>query len=238
MAMTPKQVAYGILDAFGLELDGFPNEGVAAFGYWLRPSRGKGQAGFRGANALERCLRLEPASVLDVGSGGGEQARTFVAAGCEVTCVDFGSSTYARNAMPVSGCKLIQGDFSILSFDRQYDLIWCSHTLEHQPNANAFITKLNTLCTPGGWVCLTLPVCHRALWGGHLSLWTPGLLAYNIAFAGFDVSGAELIHGRREFSLLYQPKAVALPALTFDSGDIDLMRPFLPKWCREGKDSW
>jgi len=101
-----------------------------------------------------------------------------------------------------------------------------------------FLGQLNAFCAPGGFVCITVPVCHRAMWGGHLTLWTPGLLAYNVALTGVDLSEAQLIHGRREFSILYQPRAVPLPPLAYDKGDIEALGPHLPPWCREGADSW
>jgi SAM-dependent methyltransferase len=239
MAWT-KSLAYRILDGLGLEIDGFPNQGLAAFGYWLHPRRSKfpRATSFRGAAAVERCLELDIATVLDVGSGGGEQAGAFAAAGRDVTCVDYGISTYAREGGAPAGCKMIVGDFNALAVDRRYDLVWSSHTLEHQPNVGLFLAKLNAFCRDGGWVCVTVPVCHRAMWGGHLTLWTPGLLAYNLALTGIDLSAAELIHGRREFSLLFQPTPAALPTLAFDSGDIAALGPLLPSWCREGEDSW
>jgi len=235
-----KRLAFRLLDVLGLQIDGFPNEGVAAFGYWLRPARARDTAAqtYRGEPALRRCLELEIDSVLDVGSGGGEQALAFVRAGKEVTCVDYGVSVYAQAATAEAGYNRILGDFNLLLVGKLYDLVWSSHTLEHQPNVGVFLTKLNAFCRPGGWVCITVPVCHRAMWGGHLTLWTPGLLAYNTVLTGVDISQALLIHGRREFSLLYQPQPATLPSLSYDSGDIRALAPLLPPWCREGADSW
>jgi SAM-dependent methyltransferase len=175
--------------------------------------------------------------VLDVGSGAAS-GRRLAKGGLEVTCVDYGTSDYVQaEAAKARDLNIIFGDFNELPVDRRYDLVWASHVIKHQPNAGRFIDKLNAFCAEGGWICITAPVCHRAR-GGHLTLWTPGLLAYNVALSGVDASNARVIHGLREFSLLYQPKRVTLPTLTYDTGDIERLSPYLPAWCREGHDSW
>jgi hypothetical protein len=233
--MNPaKQAIYRLLAALGLEIDGFPAEGVAVGGYWLRPRRESGPSdlSLRGAKALARCLELEGVdSVLDIGAGEGLQAAAFHAHGKAVICVSYGAPRTAAN-----GITTLNGDFNTLPIDGAFDLVWASHVLEHQPNVGVFIARMVSLSR--GWVCVTVPVCHRALWGGHLTLWTPGLLAYNLAVAGIDVSEAELIHGWREFSLLFRARRVTPPPLSFDTGDIATLAPFLPSWAREGADGW
>jgi SAM-dependent methyltransferase len=231
--MNPaKQAIYRLLARLGIEVDGFPAEGLAVGGYWLRPrrERGKSDLAMRGAKALARCLTLEAVdSVLDIGAGAGLQARIFHRHGKAVTCVSL-------SAPAAPGITALIGDFNTLPIDGAFDLVWASHVLEHQPNVGAFIDRMVSLSR--GWVCVTVPVCHRALWGGHLTLWTPGLLAYNLAVAGVDVSEAELIHGWREFSLLFRARRVAPPPLSFDTGDIAALAPVLPGWAREGRDGW
>jgi len=119
---TAKTLAYRLLDSLGLEIDGFPNEGIAALGYWLRPRRSArgAAAGIRGAAALARCLELPGASVLDVGSGGGEQAEAFAASGRQVTCVDMGRSVYAQERRSSGAATLVTGDFNETG-----TTIWC-----------------------------------------------------------------------------------------------------------------
>ena len=238
--MNIKTLINRAIYGLGLEIDGFPNEGVALLGYWIRPRRAEGRQGaFRAGPALERCLQLNARSVMDVGSGGGAQATAFGNAGLAVTCVDYGSSVYAQVATHQEGHRLILGDFNKLELDETFDLVWSSHCLEHQRNVGQFLENMVKFTSPDGWICITVPVCHRAMWGGHLTLWTPGLLAYNLALTGADVSKAELIHGHREFSVLFQPRKRPLPdGLTYDSGDIAKLADRLPSWCREGADSW
>jgi hypothetical protein len=37
---------------------------------------------------------------------------------------------------------------------------------------------------------------------------------------------------------LFAPKHIALPELTYDQGDLDKLRPFLPKGFTENADAW
>src|SRR5437868_13865794 len=61
-------------------------------------------------------------TVLDIGSGAGEHTRFFRHYGKQVFSVDLDE-----------GADYV-GDFNELMLDRQFDVVWCSHVLEHQRN--------------------------------------------------------------------------------------------------------
>ena len=177
-------------------------------------------------------------SVLDVGSGGKEHAKTFANNGFDVLCVDYGTSLYAK-ASTIDGVKTVYCDFINFKSDTKFDLIWASHVIEHQKNVGLFVDKIIELCSDDGYVCITIPDPHRHLWGGHLTLWSPGLLAYNIALAGLDISDAIFIRGTLETSIIFQLKKAILPDnLTFDSGDIEKISHLLPSSLNEESDPW
>lgn len=224
------------LSRTGIEVNYALDPGLSLFGINLSRSR-HGYAD-RSAVALQYCRRLSPRTVLDVGSGGGQHASAFASDGANVTCVDLGTSIYAKTSQTVERVRVINTDFERWQADRQYDLVWASHVLEHQRNLGRFIEQLIACCSPSGHVAVIVPTPHRRLWGGHLTLWTPGLLAYNIVLAGVDLSDAELAYGYRETWIVFRPTKVSLPELTFDSGDLDLLSPFLPKGFRENSEPW
>lgn len=224
------------LSRFGVEINHALDPGFSILG--LNLSRARAPYAERGAAALAACRSLGARTVLDVGSGGGQHAAAFAADGAAVTCIDYGTSVYARAAHDPGTTSVIHADFAAWQPDRRYDLVWASHVLEHQRNPGAFIDKLIACCAPDGHVCVIVPFPHRRLWGGHVSLWTPGLLAYNVALSGVDLSGAQLSYGYRETWLLFRPRAIALPDLTYDSGDLDKLAPYLPKGFRENAEPW
>lgn len=224
------------LSKLGLEVNYALDSGLSFAGMNL--ARAKRPLADRSAAALEHCLALQPKTVLDVGSGGGQHAAAFARNGAAVTCVDYGTSIYATDPKRENGLDVIEVDFNRWKTDQTFDLVWASHVLEHQRNPGVFIDNLVARCTPDGHIAITVPFPHRHLWGGHLSLWTPGTLAYNVVLAGIDCSAASLFYGYRETSMVFQPIRVELPELTYDSGDIERLQPFLPRGVYENGDSW
>ena len=110
--------------------------------------------------------------------------------------------------------------------------------MEHQRNPGIFIEKLIECCATTGHIVITVPFPHRRLWGGHLGLWSPGLLAYNIVLCGINLSSAEIFYGYRETSIIFKPLKIDLPALSFDSGDLLILAKYLPKGFSENSDAW
>ncbi|WP_203424406.1 class I SAM-dependent methyltransferase [Sinorhizobium sp. BG8] len=181
-------------------------------------------------------------NVLDVGSGGGEHALVFAKAGKKVHCVDFGRSVYVHKSKVLQGLDSMDsvrrtvGDFMKLEDPGQYDLVWCSHVLEHQPNANAFLVRCLSLLAPDGWLAITVPPLKHAVVGGHLSLWNAGLLLYQLIISGNDCSDAVVMNYNYNVSVIVRKHPIVLPELDYDSGDVDRLAKFFPPGCSEAFD--
>lgn len=226
-----------ILNLFGLNISRSVSPGFN-FGNINFSLNGKNLSDQRAGEALKYALSTSPKSVLDVGSGGGFHARSFREKGAKVDCVDYGTSVYAKEALN-DGLRMLYGDFNEMFIDKKYDLVWASHVLEHQRNIGVFLEKLISCCVIGGIIIISVPSMHRKLLGGHLSLWSPGLLAYNVVLAGVDLSESFFINGSSEISLVFSPKKVPLPdGLTFDKGDIYKLESLLPPFIQEGSDQF
>ena len=75
---------------------------------------------------------------------------------------------------------------------RKFDAIWCCHTLEHIPNVQAFLVKLHQHLKDDGWLYMAVPPdTQNRLHVGHLTLWTPAHLVYNLICAGWDCREAK-----------------------------------------------
>lgn len=222
--------------ALGVEVTNSFDRGTSVLG--INFAKSQYPVAPRSSVAMAKCLEFKPSTVLDVGSGGGEHAREFFNKGAKVTCIDFGTSVYAQKAVKDDQIQVVYADFTKWDSSDKYDLVWASHVLEHQRNVGLFIDKLIDCCAPDGHVAITVPNPHRNLWGGHLSLWTPGFLAYNCVMCGVDLSEGIMIYGHREFSVIFKPKRVALPEISYDSGDINILKHLFPKGFGEDVDAW
>lgn len=175
-------------------------------------------------------------SVLDVGSGAGAHAGYFLSNGKKVTAVDFGTSVYYEKRFDEYSC--IRGDFLNIQFDESYDCVWASHVLEHQLDVNRFLRKCIACCKPGGLLVITVPPRKDDLVGGHLSLWTPGLLIYNLVMAGLDCRNASILVYGYNISVIVRNVRRDDVHLDFDSGDVTRLKPFFPESLSEGQTGW
>jgi SAM-dependent methyltransferase len=169
-------------------------------------------------------------TVLDVGSGPGEHARFLRHFGKQVYAVDESSSAdYV-------------GDFNQLDLGRQFDVVWCSHVLEHQRNVGIFLEKVYAALKDDGILAITVPIHPRQyLFAGHVTTWNAGLLCYNLVLAGFDCSEARLLQTFELGLIARKKKAGPIeighhdPARMADQ--LDRLARFFPFPVKQGSDA-
>lgn len=166
-------------------------------------------------------------TVLDVGCGEGFHSLAFVESGKTVTGIAFSKEPWFL--ADKDNFTYVNGDYNRTKFAEKFDLVWASHVLEHQPNVGNFIKRLFNDCKDGGIVAITVPPLKHNIVGGHLVFWNPGLLLYNIVFAGFDCREAAIKQYGYNISLIVRKKKIAkMPKLCWDNGDIEKLLPYMP----------
>ena len=175
--------------------------------------------------AYNEVLRRLPkgSTILDIGCGDGGHAGGFRRC-YDVTTVDLThEADFRKSYLDVIFCK-------------PFDCIWASHVLEHQRNPGWFLDKCRNDLKDGGLLAVTVPPRKDAIVGGHVTLWNPGLLLYNLILAGFDCKNATVMMYGYNISVITEKQQIDLPDLKMDSGDIESLAEFFPMDVKEGFD--
>ena len=191
------------------------------------------------ANALlEEALKVGAETVLDVGVGRGDHAKAFIGQKSRVTGIDPRPAN--KDLDEHKYYTHIQDPYEKVEIDELFDMVWCSHTLEHIPNVQHFLITLQSWLKPGGWLFVGVPTDRQQrIHVGHLTLWTPAHLAYNLVCAGWDCSEAIWYTDDLTIGMVVQRKEVIdLSWRTSLPGEIAHLNQYLPKKIRHNDGAW
>ena len=193
--------------------------------------------------------------LLDIGCG---DCRACTALSTHVelsyTGIDYGNSNDFRSLTPVnhSAVKsfvIVETLLSNFKPDSSFDVIICSHFLEHQPCISSTLLTICKLASPGSFILFEFPLPHKRMIGGHTTLLTPALLAYNLALLGVSCIRS-IAHTHSSYGILgffYNPDEsndLSLSyrnSLIFDVGELEQVSHLLPSCIEEGSNmlmSW
>ena len=194
----------------------------------------------RATSLLEEALKVGAEHVLDVGVGNGAHARAFLGRKSRVTGIDPRPAN--KEIEQHKYYTHIQDPYEKVSFedDELFDLIWCSHTLEHIPNVQHFLVTLQGWLKPGGWLFIGVPSDRqRRLHVGHLTLWTPAHLAYNLVCAGWDCKDAIWYTDYLTIGMVVQNTGpIDLSWRTSLPSEVSHLNKFMPKIIRHNDGAW
>ncbi len=167
-------------------------------------------------------LGLEPGElILDMGAGAGRHAFESLRRGGRIIALDysydelksvrdlFWAMGEAGEVGPSGGAMAVRGDALRLPFaDDTFDRIICSEVLEHISDDLGAISELTRVLKPGGTIAVTVPafVPEKVCWwlsaeyhaplaeGGHVRIYTEGLLRSRLAAAGLVTGDSHRAH--------------------------------------------
>jgi SAM-dependent methyltransferase len=191
----------------------------------------------RAVDLLELAISTKPESVLDVGAGGGLHSMGFISGGAtRVVGIDpqFMALThecYEHKHDPYESVDL---------GDEQFDVVWASHVLEHVPNVQHFLIHLHKWTKPDGWIAIAVPTDRqRRLHIGHLTLWTPAHLIYNMICAGIDCKDALWYTSNLSIGVFVRKKdTIDLSWRTSLPTEQNALNQFMPKMVLNEDGAW
>lgn len=168
-------------------------------------------------NGIECALRLiadyKINSLIDVGAGGTDHKFLFTM---------YGGGEVYTNDIKGKGQYNYPGDFMHIDFDRKFHIVYASNIIEHMKNTGMFIEKLFNICDDDGYVAIVVPRPHlNRLLSGHINIYTPVTLLYNIVTSGYDCSDARVCNGVYEKSIIVKKQPIRDKNFTYRTGVVD-----------------
>ena len=121
--------------------------------------------------------------VLDIGGAFGSHSKVMRSFGLSVDLID----KYEDKAE-------FKGDFNTFYFKKKYDMIYCSHVIEHQRNQGAFLDKIYDILKDDGDLVISGPT-HEAekFVEGHISTTILPVFLQILIYAGFDCKNGKMM---------------------------------------------
>lgn len=122
----------------------------------------------------------------------------------------------------------IKSNFNDLKINERFDLIFSSHTIEHNPNTEDFLKLFFSLGKPNGIFCLIWPPPKPQIVGGHVHVFNLGLMLYNVIRIGVNCSNVKMLKSGYNLCLIGRYDFFKLPKLTFNAFEIELLKDYFP----------
>jgi 2-polyprenyl-3-methyl-5-hydroxy-6-metoxy-1,4-benzoquinol methylase len=163
-----------------------------------------------------RCKIPKNGTLLDIGPGKGFFTKLFLRLGFDVICIDIDSTL--KNEFTSLGVKFLEADLREVSIpvkENSFDVIWCSHVIEHMPDPHRFLVDCNRVLKQDGYLIVRTPDLKKVkfdFWSDptHIHPFTKISLERALILAGFQpvlVSNCDLpnlrgLHRIRAYSWL------------------------------------
>lgn len=119
-------------------------------------------------------------TVLDAGCGAGLQTEYFIQKEKDCLGVDL---LEPKVDIPFSKQSIYD-----LKLDKQYDLIWSHHVIEHLRDPITALNCLKKVTKLNGYAAITVPQINNIISPGHINSYSLPLIMYHLAAAGWDCS--------------------------------------------------
>jgi len=192
-----------------------------------------------GLRALERLARLReyaasPASVLDIGAGGGEFAYLLSVAGFKVTGLE-PNAGYAQYAKESYGLDIQATTLELTNFAaNSFDVITSHHVLEHLSEPRAGLSKLRGWLKPSGLLVIEVPnvmswfhAPRRRFHAAHLHSFNRAGLEDLLRACGFQIENLLITPGPAHLNVVARRDDAPSAASAFQNAAPDVRAHFV-----------
>ena len=179
-------------------------------------------------------------SFLDVGAGEGCATKIMKFLGKDTVSIE---PWETRPKYPNSDVFIpdFRENYMDIKFDRQFDVIWCSHVLEHIKNPNIFLSKIFQDLKEDGILALIVPYNDgdniEYIVDGHINKYGIGVMIYTLITAGFNCSDISInLHGY-EMVVFLKKKSTGLSTIGDTTRSFSDLIQFFPDTDQEKRYS-
>lgn len=165
-------------------------------------------------------------SVIDVGCGKGDffhylNNKNIKVDGTGIDMMDEADVLY-------KDFKYVKSNFNDYESDEKFDLLYTSHTIEHNPDTETFLKNFFKHGKDGGLFCIIWPPPKPQVVGGHVHIFNLGIMLYNIIRTGIDCSKVKLIKVGYNLCIVGEYSYFKLQQLTYNRFEIDMLKNYFP----------
>lgn len=172
--------------------------------------------------------RHSATSLLDVGCGSGPVWDLFVEKGIRVTGIDLVPRDLVPEQVGGQSVSYLSTDLLTASLPTRFDAVYSSHTIEHVPDTERFLRAFFSHLVPGGAFCLIWPLPKPEVVSGHVHVFNPGLMLYNLVRLGVDCREVEMLRCGYSLAVMGRYEVFKTPDLTHNEGDLDALAAHFP----------
>lgn len=178
--------------------------------------------------------RVSFRTIVDVGCGVGDfflylQQRGVSFEGVGIDMVD-------EKDLVFRGFEYVRGHLFDVDLPRKFDLVFTSHTIEHVPDTATFLRKFFSLAHRDSHFCIIWPPPKKQIVGGHVHVFNPGLLLYNLVRCGVDCRDSRLFRSGYNLAVIGPYRLFQLPPLTYNRYELETLKRYFPFPVKQGFD--
>lgn len=151
-----------------------------------------------------------------------------------------GADLFPPNQLePGLATQYLQRDFGRQQKLGGFDFVHSSHVVEHVQNTGTFIENFVGSVKPSGSFCLIWPKPKHEIVGGHVHVFSVGLMLYNLVTAGVDCCNVSMFECGYSLGICGRKEMFELPPdLKYDFGDIEKLSSRFPFDAKHGFDGY
>lgn len=167
-------------------------------------------------------------TVLDIGCGHAPYIDMFLGMDMQYTGLDAFQQSTLDKYNDNSNVNLINSHIFNYETENKYDCVFSCHVVEHVADTESFIRHKVSFVNDGSVFCILWPKPKPQIVGGHVHIFSPGLMMYNLVRIGLDCSGWKIVECDYTYGVMGTVRRISDVKLTYANGELERLNQYFP----------